>query len=225
MLSRPSSLALVLANLVPLAGVLYFDWSVLAILLLYWAESVVIGVVNILRMATSRSDNILGGMLPQLTTGQAPEELVKSMPRINMAAFKFFLIPFFTVHYGGFCYGHLMAVIGLFSGSGLSGGITSSLVQFWQPEFWVAIAAIAASHLFSFGSNFIGNGEYRNASLLQLMQRPYGRIITMHVAIVLGAGLVMWLDTPLPILVILIAGKIAIDLRLHEAEREKLAAS
>ena len=116
MLSRPSSLALVLANLVPLAGVLYFDWSVLAILLLHWAESVVIGVVNVLRMATSRSDNILGGMLPQLTNGQAPEELIKSMPRINMAAFKFFLIPFFTVHYGGFCYGHLMAMLTVIKG-------------------------------------------------------------------------------------------------------------
>jgi hypothetical protein len=225
MYSRPSSLALILANLVPLAGVLYFSWSVLDILLLYWAESVVIGIVNVLRMVTSRSDNILAGMLPEMTNGQVSEALMKSMPRINMPAFKLFLVPFFAMHYGGFCYGHLMAVIGLFSGSGLRGGITPSLVQFWQPEFWIAVGAIAASHLYSFGSNFIGEGEYKNASLIQLMNRPYGRIITMHVAIVLGAGLVMWLGTPLPTLVILIAGKIAIDLRLHEAERVKLAAS
>lgn len=224
MLSRPSSIVLILANLAPLVGVLYFDWSVLDILLLYWTESVIIGLVNVLRMANSQSDNILSGLPLQLANGQVPAELQKSLPRINIAAFKFFLIPFFVVHYGGFCYGHLMAVIGLFSGSGLSGGISTTLAQFWQPEFWFAVAAIAASHLFSFASNFIGRGEYKNIGMFQLMHRPYGRIVAMHIAIVFGAGLVMWLGTPVPILLILIVAKIVLDIRLHESERVKLAA-
>ena len=38
-----SLVALVLVNLVPIAGVLFFDWRVFDLLLLYWAESVVIG--------------------------------------------------------------------------------------------------------------------------------------------------------------------------------------
>jgi len=69
MLSRPSSIVLILANLVPLVGVLYFDWSVLDILLLYWTESVIIGLVNVLRMANSQSDNILSGLPLQLANG------------------------------------------------------------------------------------------------------------------------------------------------------------
>jgi len=224
MLSRPSSIVLILANLVPLAGVLYFDWSVFDILLLYWAESVIIGIVNVLRMATCRSDQILAGLPLKLANGQVPAELLQHLPGFNLAAFKFFVIPFFVLHYGGFCYGHLMAVIGLFSGSGLSGRISPMLAQVWQPEFWFAVIAMAVSHLFSFASNFIGRNEYRNIGLLQLMNRPYGRIVAMHIAIVFGAGLVMWLGTPLPILMILIVAKIALDLRLHESERVKLAA-
>lgn len=223
MWSRPSSIALILANLLPLVGVLYFDWLVLDVLLLYWAESVIIGLVNILRMAVSKSDNLLAAMLPQLVHGEIPAEIRQSLPRINIEAFKYFVIPFFVLHYGGFCYGHLMAVIGLFSDSGLSGGISSSLAQSSQPAFWIAVAAIAASHLFSFASNFIGKGEYKNTNLFTLMQRPYGRIVAMHMAIVFGAGLVMWLGTPLPILMILIVAKILLDLRLHGAERVKLA--
>jgi hypothetical protein len=55
------------------------------------------------------------------------------------------------------------------------------------------------------------------------MHRPYGRIIAMHVAIVLGAGLVMYLGSPMPILLILILVKTFIDVRMHEKERGKLS--
>ena len=54
------------------------------------------------------------------------------------------------------------------------------------------------------------------------MHRPYGRIVAMHIAIVLGAGLVMWLDSPLPMLLVLICAKIVLDLQLHARERGKL---
>ena len=43
MTNRASSLVLILANLIPVIGVLLYEWDVLSILLLYWAESVVIG--------------------------------------------------------------------------------------------------------------------------------------------------------------------------------------
>ena len=45
-----AAVALVLANLVPLAGVLLWEWSVSSVVILYWFENVVIGVVNVLRM-------------------------------------------------------------------------------------------------------------------------------------------------------------------------------
>lgn len=64
MTRRTSSLVLILANLIPLAGVFLFQWDLLAILLLYWAESVIIGVLNVVRMVCCKSDNVLHGMLP-----------------------------------------------------------------------------------------------------------------------------------------------------------------
>ena len=74
-------------------------------------------------------------------------------------------------------------------------------------------------------ANFIGQGEYKRANLMLLMHRPYGRIIAMHIAIVLGAGLVIWLGSPLPMLLILILIKTVLDSRLHEKERGKLSAA
>lgn len=197
-LLRPSAIALILANLVPLAGVLLFDWRVFDILMLYWAENVVIGAINILRMS------------------------------LCGAAIKWFLMPFFVVHYGMFCFGHLAAVTGLFSES--MGAATAWQYFFglpfadaWKSPLWIGIAAIAASHLFSFFANFIADGEYRRTNVNDLMQRPYGRIIVLHVAIILGAALIQWLGSPVLMLLVLIAAKIVLDLRLHLAEREKFA--
>jgi hypothetical protein len=220
---RPSALILIIANMIPLLGVAYFDWRVIDILLLYWTESVVIGVVNVLRMTRCQTNNLLGGMLPSLSGREIPAELQAKLPKISLPAIKLFIIPFFVFHYGGFCYGHLMAVIGFFGESSLSNGLGTSLQYFWEPEYWLAVAAIAASHMYSYFSNYIGRNEYQHTSLFLLMQRPYGRIVVMHVAIVFGAGLVMWLGSPVPMLVILILAKTAMDLRLHEGERTKFA--
>jgi hypothetical protein len=223
--SRPSSIALILANLIPLAGVLLFEWNVLEILLLYWTESVVIGLINVLRMASCQTDNILAGLGQFTVDKKIPPELQANVPPGAMRAIKFFIIPFFVLHYGGFCYGHLMAVTGFFSTAGFQGGARASLAQVWQWDFWIAVAAIGASHLFSFFNNYIGKNEYKQTSLFLLMQRPYGRIVAMHIAIVFGAGFVMWLGSPLPILMILIVVKTTMDLKLHQKERVKMAAT
>lgn len=196
MYRQPSSLVLILANLVPLVGVLVLQWDVLTILLLYWTESVIVGVINVLRMVTCQG----------ASSGQS----------------RYFLIPFFTVHYGAFCYGHLIAVLGFFSDSALDAGVTAALEELWQPSYWVVVAAISGSHLFSFFTNFIGRGERKQATPPMLMQRPYGRIVVMHVAIVVGAGLVDWFGSPMPLLLVLIAAKTVLDLKLHEKERRKL---
>ena len=49
-LSSASVVALVVANIFPILGVLFLGWSVGEIMLLYWAESAVIGIYNIGKM-------------------------------------------------------------------------------------------------------------------------------------------------------------------------------
>ena len=40
------------ANLIPLFGVLVWDWSTFEVVILYWLENVIIGAINILKMMT-----------------------------------------------------------------------------------------------------------------------------------------------------------------------------
>lgn len=51
--STPAAVGLVLANLVPLAGVLWFDWSLFGVVWIYWAENGVIGTLAVLRILTA----------------------------------------------------------------------------------------------------------------------------------------------------------------------------
>jgi len=46
--------SLILSNLIPLIGVLFFGWDVSTILILYWSENVIIGFYNIFKMAMAR---------------------------------------------------------------------------------------------------------------------------------------------------------------------------
>lgn len=206
---RLSIVALVLANLVPLAGVVWLDWRVLDVLLLYWVENVIIGCINVLRMLVAMRGDNLG------RTGRRSGSLL--------------LIPFFIMHYGLFCYGHYIGVVSLFGdgyfddsvdpeGIALAGSF--ALTRIWQTPMWIAVAAIAASHLMSFLTNFIGQGEFRRTTPQELMHRPYGRIVVMHLTVIAGGILVSMLGDPIWMLVALIAIKTGIDLHMHSRERD-----
>ena len=75
-----SAIALILANAVPIFGVMFFGWDAASILVLYWLESIVIGLLNIVKVLTAGGLKKLGGNL--------------------------FLAVFFAFHYGMFTYGH-----------------------------------------------------------------------------------------------------------------------
>ena len=223
MKQRPSAYALIFANLLPAAGVMLFDWNVVSILLLYWAESVVIGIMNVLRLVCCQTDDILQGFpLPagRLLPDKVSAAMSNSIPKDYGRGVKIFMVPFFMVHYGGFCFGHLSLLLAFSSGGFAPFGAASTLDP-WEPSFLIAVAAIFLSHLLSFFTNYIGNDEYKRASLFVLMFRPYGRIITMQIAILFGAAFVMFFGSPLPMLLVLIAVKIVMDLRLHGKERVK----
>jgi len=83
--------SLILSNLIPLIGVLFFGWSVSTILILYWSENVIIGFFNIIKMALAKGK----------TKGPRHYE-------------RFPLIGFFIVHFGIFTFGHAAFVFSFF---------------------------------------------------------------------------------------------------------------
>jgi hypothetical protein len=116
-----------------------------------------------------------------------------------------------------FCYVHQIFLVGLF---GDERTLVDVLADF---AIWFGIAAIAASHLYSFVTNFLMAGEFRRTDAAALMRRPYGRIVVLHVAIILGSFLYQALGEPFLMLLVLIVVKTVVDLQQHGRERSLFA--
>ena len=195
-----SAWVLVAANIVPLLGVLFWGWDAFPLLLLFWMENVVIGVLNVLKM------------------------LFADPADAALWAGKLFIVPFFCVHYGIFTSVHGVFVLSFFGGKKYAGGldvIENALAAARGYELWPPIAVLAGSHLFSFLWNYFYRGEFRRARLAELMMKPYGRVIVLHVTILLGGLGAMALGSPVWALVLLIALKIGLDLRAHVKEHSR----
>ena len=212
--ASPVAIALlVVANLVPLAGVLFLDWDLATIVALYWVENGVIGAFALARMATAEGVDTDPGRMT--INGRA-------VPRAqleNPATARLVLMPFFLVHYGMFWFVH-----GVF-------------VWFGLPQMWAqmgagtgpphlstiawAIPVLVLSHGASFLFNWLWGGERRTSSPAREMAAPYGRVIILHVTIVLGAFAVAAIGAPIGALVIMVVLKTVADLGAHLAERER----
>ena len=205
-------LALLLANLVPVFGVLYLGWDVGAIVVLYWAENLIVGGYTLLKMLLSGGVGALGYML------------------------------FFCVHYGLFCAIHGVFVLELtqFAGEISSElpvaswpgplALVQQLVYFGQQvlaaapeEFIWACIALLLSHGASFLLLFIARGEYRRTSVDALMSAPYKRIAVLHIAVIAGGFLVVRLGSPLGLLLALVALKTGMDIMLHKRSHRAIS--
>jgi len=201
----PSVILLVLANLLPVAGVIWWGWSVISVMLLFWLENVIVGILNIPRIV--------------FASGEDNARAYFFFSRVFTAAF-------FTVHYGLFTFVHGAFVFSMFGGEAYR---EPSPHQVWQlimqEQLYWAVAALLTSHLASLLLNYFIAGEYRTATVKQMMKKPYGRIVVLHMGIIFGGILLDILSAPLAGLVVLLLIKNIFDVRSHIREHQSLAAT
>lgn len=210
--------SLVVANLIPLAGVVLWGWDLWTILALYWVENGIIGLFNLAKilMAEGSLDLPAGVQLPGASTAdRAGISPLLPIGRVGLAIF-------FLIHYGIFWVGHGVFVLFVLPGFGDAriafDGIAANLDQVLYGAIGLAI-----SHGISFWLNYIGRGEYRRTSPYRLMGAPYARVVVLHVAIIIGAFVSMILGTPIGALIVLVLLKTGLDLSFHRREHEGLA--
>jgi len=188
LLTSPTTLVLIIANLVPVAGSVFLDWKLSDVMLLYWAESAVIGFFNICKI-------IVIDRWAALFAG-----------------------PFFTAHFGGFMAVHFLFIYTIFiegvDTQETSGGDLAEVALLFS-SLWPALAALFLSHAYSFYANFLARREYQGRTVKDQMSEPYSRIIFMQVVLIFGGGLTMMLGSPVPVLLIMIAFKVFFDIKAH----------
>jgi len=184
---------LVAANLVPVAGVLLFDWDLGKLMVLFWAESGIIGLYNLLKMAVVQRWGVL------------------------------FTGPLFVGHFGAFMAVHFLFIYQLFVAHDAGPDSSLTDVGRYLLSLWPALLALLISHGLSFFYNFLGRGEYRKKGIRDQMAEPYGRIMIMHVTLLAGGGLALLLGSPTAALLLLVALKISADAMAHRRQHRQHA--
>jgi hypothetical protein len=182
-LSNPLVVIGLMVDLLPIYAVIAWGWNAVPLVMLYWMENIVAGVMTISRIFVSSLRFGIGGVVGGT-----------------------FLSAFFVVHYGLFClvHGTFLVAFASFTNQRLMEnvpfadleGIFRYGLQSAPHVGWI-IYAIAAFQVIVFLVEFIWKGEWKHSSPDKEMMAPYGRIVVLHFGIFVGAGALFLLGQPM----------------------------
>ena len=203
---QPSKLgAVVLAlliNAVPLIGVLYFEWSAINVLVLYWFENLMIGFCTLIRLVLHRRWTRKRGYWRHSN---------RLGIQVNNKPAEMGLIGEYATGTFGFTLGH-----------GIFVGAIAMIVHQNYPDqpMWqlswaqvfrgaMAIAAFVGIEL-AIDLTRIRSASF--AAIRDYAQARMGRIIVLHLAIIFGMMGMAWSGSPMAVLYVLIGLKTLADL-------------
>ncbi|MGD9129592.1 MAG: DUF6498-containing protein [Candidatus Woesebacteria bacterium] len=158
-LFHPSTLALLLVNIVTIVIALYQRWSLGDLLFVYWGQSVIIGIFQFFKIIN----------LKYFTTDRVLLNGKKIEPN---AETKRTIAFFFLFHYGFFHFVYLIFIFPSLLFIKISAGLS-------------VLAMFFLNHLFSYFTNKTEDQEQKK-NIAKVMFEPYARIIPMHIIIIFG---------------------------------------
>jgi len=191
--------ALIGTNLFAIVIALATRMSLRDLMLVYWIQSVIIGVSFFVRMVSLERFSTDGVKMNDRELEATPAN------KLRMAFF-------FALHYGFFHFGYLMFLA--FEATPEKNTALSTL------GFWSCAAAFAVSHGYSLKEN-IARDRAGEPNLGTLMMLPYARIVPMHVTILAGGLLFAGSAT----LILFCLLKTLADVVMHTVEHHVLRTS
>ncbi len=186
-LSNPLVLAGLLVDLIPIYAIFAWGWTAAPLVMLYWLENVVAGVMTLPRILISGAAFGWRGVLTSL-----------------------FFAVFFTFHYGLFCFVHgvfLQVFVAMSNMMRNKGEPTNAMID--DPVHLVEAALASAPHMIWVVAagmalqiailifQYIGKGEWKTSNPLGEMFAPYPRIVVLHIGLFVGAGALVALGEPM----------------------------
>lgn len=204
-LRRPDAAWIIASNAIPVAGVLFFGWQALPLLVFYWIENVVIGAFN----------------LPKILVAGLTKDKVQGIASVV-------LVPFFILHYGLFCFVHGIFVFAMFTmsetiHSGVapttdSFDLTGRVFQMLQTDsdlLW-SVVALCLVQAGSFAVFWLGGRRWRETDAIRQLFEPYGRIVVMHLTIFIATIPVIVIGQPMLAVLVLALLKSGLELGLKQ---------
>ena len=192
-------------NAVPLIGVLFFDWSIGTTLALFWAETLVLGTANVIRIVAHRRATRTRGHERTWQTGSARTlDGPTTEPGSFLLSYGIVLYPFSIAH-GVF----LFVVLAMLSHH------RPEAASNWSVDFetlGAALAVTTAIGLGELGLDLMAISEKPFSWLEKRVQRSLAQIVIFHLGLLGGAVLLSQFETPLSFLPLIVLLKTLFDL-------------
>lgn len=190
-----SSVSIILWNLTPVLGVLFFNWEPMSVFVCYALETIIVGAFNVLRLIA-----VYRFGLPQA----ADETGVSGLA----------IIPFFLVHYYFFVFIQLSFFLPAMGAPGF-GPISAAQYIFklaFSKSYLFAFGLFMVNNVFIYIFDFIGSGIYRQRTMAQQMFEPYTRIFVQQFVVILGSMVFTLSGSGMFVLILLVIIKTWADL-------------
>ena len=197
------------ANLLPVSGVIFFHWNAYFIIGAYFLESVVIGVVNVVKLYYS-------------------SRFSKSTDEYSGKGY--FLILFFMLHYGFFVFVQITMLSGILSNSGSdfnyhSNHFFPNFYDFFSACFQsggkLLLLSLALTHLYDLIIRFIRSKRYLDVSPSKQMIEPYMRIFVQQFLVILGSVAILIFNSGLILVILLVLFTMIADIIIYNPEINK----
>jgi len=203
-----STISLIIANLIPIIGVIYWHWDIFPIVYIYFLETAVVGLFGILKIILAQ------GVDYTIERGFVTDILLSQFfPRLNSGSSKgTVLISYFICF---FFYVGLLFVLCLIVLS------PSNFIEPWQSTYYVALGSLIISHAISFWQNYINKKEYLYAVPYTQMTQPFDRVMVMILVFSVATFAIYRIDVSTLTILALIIIKIIFDIIYHYQEHAR----
>lgn len=175
-----SDYLLIVVNLIPIYGVWFEGWNPKMIFVVYCLETVIIGLVNVVKMA------IVTVFIKSTDQWQANGT--------TRAVSGLFFILFFIVHYGFFIFvqTQIFFAIGGMGGGASTFGIYKAIPEILGPQGKLLLAIFVTYYTLQTFFSFFSTGQYKTISMMKLMFQPYLRIFVQQFIVILGSFFILF---------------------------------
>jgi len=226
-LPRLPLIALVLVNMIPVVGVLYFEWDAFVIVALYWAESIIIALHVVLRTIFAPARRVrlkykligipiflwfFGWFISGLGTAIIFFFIIFPIAFLHEQSWTLPLLEddFFQVSWPG--------PLGLFQ-LGIDSG---KLMYYMMPQRAILVLfCLMISHGLSFIIDYILGGGRNYVDIRMLMGVPISRVLILHLSLMVGGFLIIIFKPHVTVLVCLVILKCLIDAKLYLSQQRK----
>lgn len=211
---------LIIVNLIPVYEVWFEGWNSAQVFLVYCLETVIIGVINVIKMAC-------------VTLFVKPRDVWNNNGSTSMVSGLFFII-FFIVHYGFFVFIQtqiFFGVSGIIKDSSIFTSYSKIPAVLGHDGVLLLLIFITYYTLNTLYKFFL-SGEYKTISMGELMFQPYGRIFIQQFVVIVGSMFLVFGFNDIFILILVVV-KIGFELFINfdafiakaEAESKKKMAA